>query len=650
MAPFFLCERMSNLSIGREGRLLTLLGALLATAWTLVVGKDVHWDLVNHHLYLPFSLVSGRFQHDLFGAGPAAYQNPLGYLPFYAMVRGGWPSWAIGVALASLHGLVIWPVYRIAAGIWPDVRDRLWRVMACALALVSPLFLTVVGTSSIDPLSNLLVLQATSLLMASATLRRATASGALIGLAFAMKPINAIFVIALFALALLRWSAGQATVRHLLGMACAAAITGAMAMGPWSWWLWHEFGNPLFPLYNQWFKSPFAPVEAGLSLRFAPTSAWDLLTRPFLMAGYAMYVATEMFTPDLRPAVAVVATALAGAKAVVHGKLNRQVLSRADFQVLAFCVAAYVPWIFVSGNARYALPLSMLAGLVAVRSLQFALPATWARTSIALLLALQGLYFGIDGDHRMRPAQWDDKPYVQMEVPQPLRNEPFLHLVSGTQTFAAVALAMHPDGELINVIGQMSLPLDGPLGERLKEHLARWRGRTRVLVPLPMKDPGQDQLQVPADLRPMVDRLFQRLGIRANFSDCLAIRLMAPPLGKPERLAATVIASCGIVEREDGRGPGYDEAVKQANRVFSAAESSCPTVFSPPPMVTEGVPGLFARRYISSDAVLTLKEGELILSHNRAMGLVLLGREQDILAGRPVDACGAWKMLMSKEG
>ena len=28
------------------------------TAWTLFAGKDVSWDVVNHHLYLPFSLMT----------------------------------------------------------------------------------------------------------------------------------------------------------------------------------------------------------------------------------------------------------------------------------------------------------------------------------------------------------------------------------------------------------------------------------------------------------------------------------------------------------------------------------------------------------------------------------------------------------------
>jgi hypothetical protein len=208
-------------------------------------------------------------------------------------------------------------------------------------------------------------------------------------------------------------------------------------------------------------------------------------------------------------------------------------------------------------------------------------------------------------------------------------------------------LKLHPDGELINVIGQLSLPTSGPIGERLRHDLDRWRGRTRLLVRLPLVDPGKDQLDVPLDAQREVNLMIQRLGLRADFSDCLRVKVMTPAaFGGGERpLVPSILGSCRVVEREDGRGAGYDAALVQANRVFARAEASCPRLLGPAPLVTEGVPGRWGRRYVNSDAVLTLKDGELILSHHRSNGRVLLGFEKEILAGQPVNACLAYEKL-----
>ncbi len=66
--------------------------ALLCALWTVCAGKDVNWDLLNYHYYLPFELLAGRLGQDFFAASAQSYLNPVGYLPFYLMVASGWQS------------------------------------------------------------------------------------------------------------------------------------------------------------------------------------------------------------------------------------------------------------------------------------------------------------------------------------------------------------------------------------------------------------------------------------------------------------------------------------------------------------------------------------------------------------------------------
>src|SRR5688572_28671668 len=88
--------------------------AVLCAAWTVVAGKDVNWDLLNYHYYLPYELLGGRLAQDFFAAAGQSYLNPLGYVPFFLMVSAGWHSVAASVVLAVAHSLALPLLYLIA--------------------------------------------------------------------------------------------------------------------------------------------------------------------------------------------------------------------------------------------------------------------------------------------------------------------------------------------------------------------------------------------------------------------------------------------------------------------------------------------------------------------------------------------------------
>ena len=93
------------------GRTLTILvfgaPAAVCAVWTVFAGKDVNWDLLNYHYYLPYELLGGRLEQDFFAASAQSYLNPVGYLPFYFMVSSGWHSVIASVTLAVAHSLCI---------------------------------------------------------------------------------------------------------------------------------------------------------------------------------------------------------------------------------------------------------------------------------------------------------------------------------------------------------------------------------------------------------------------------------------------------------------------------------------------------------------------------------------------------------------
>src|SRR5258708_36111536 len=88
----------------------------------------------------------------------------------------------------------------------------------------------------------------------------------LLGVAAALKYSNAIFALGALPLALAasprRWRSGLAYV-------AGGVATVAILAGPWLVLMGRGFGNPVFPLFNAWFKSPHAPQANTFAGRFA---------------------------------------------------------------------------------------------------------------------------------------------------------------------------------------------------------------------------------------------------------------------------------------------------------------------------------------------------------------------------------------------
>lgn len=633
-------------AIQREVGVVVAALTALTWLWVLRAGKSVNWDVVNHHLYLPFSLVTGRFQTDLFAAGPQSYQNPLGYLPFYALVRTGAPDWLVGMALTLVHAGAAGAIYGIAIQIWGTApATRFWRVMAIAVAWVAPIFLIVVGTSSTDPLTGTLVLCSLWAGLQSSkagSLRFMLSAGCLLGLAFAIKPSNAVFVLSITGLVALRAVTGQVGHRQLLAFAGAGLASGLVFMGAWSAWLWWVFGNPLFPLFNQYFGSPYAPIEPMVAARFLPHGPEDYALRLWDLISRKRSVSTEAFTPDIRP----VALACVLMMVVVKfswrqpGRwMQRQTWMRADVQTALFVVVSYLLWLKTSGNSRYAVPLFMICGLLLVRACETALPRRVARVALGVLLGMQLLYYGLEGEHRFGPAPWTGGPYLDAHVPAKLKNEPFLHLSVGVLSSASVAPYLNHGGALVNVNGQMSLPVDGPLGSALQQRLQAWQGRTRFLVHGPVAGTPRGLERT----RQKMDGLVYRLGLQIDWADCETIwfasekvRTSTPSLAQALMQDQHLpLWSCGAMPLAVP-DPAYAQQAAVTDRLFMALQAQCPQALSPAPFVSEYLGhGLWQRLYINSDARVTasFKDGVTITQgfsgrHHR------LGSIDDVLAQR----------------
>ncbi len=236
----------------------------------------------------------------------------------------------------------------------------------------------------------------------------------------------------------------------------------------------------------------------------------------------------------------------------------------------------------------------------------------------------------------MSPVAWDSKSYLAVEVPDRLRRDPQLHLGLGLQSYGSLAPFFHAGGAMMNPIGQMSLPLDGPLGERVHSLLDQWKGRTRVLVRLNPSDSSKPAVR----LREAVDSTLYRLGLRVGWSDCLPIGFGRTPSANEAALHSCVALS------QQQTDATYDAGRASTDDLFRYIEKKCPQVFGPPAFVSDYALGRWQRFYPNTDAFLMFSAAEgMFISHGRSGIDRPVGTAEEIRSGKTHFDCKMWSLL-----
>lgn len=611
----------------RELLAVFLIPAVLCGAWTVIAGKDINWDLLNYHYYLPFELLSGRLQQDFFAASAQSYLNPIGYLPFYWMVSSGWHSVLASIALAVAHSLSLALLFLLAWKLFGHLQRRQRVVFSClavALGAATSVYWATVGGSFLDPLLVPPMLAGLLLLLEPGRhpVCRAALAGALFGAAAALKYSNAVFALAALplALALPALTAG-ARLRAGLAYAAGGILSVGLLAGPWFALMMREFGNPVFPLMNGWFQSPHAPAVDGISLRFVPGGLVDALSFPFRMVTLDRSLYSETFAPDVRfAALLVAAAALCALPAKRAARGGAGTMQGTDWRVLIFFGLALALWLASSGNGRYGMIVLLLAGVCLARIAERLLPPGPARVALAVVLSLQLAITVVASPSRwFISAPWSSA-WLPYKAPDHALREPALYLTVEVLPMAVVAPFVHPASSFVNFRGQHSLPPDSP---KLAALLERHRGRERALGRgLELVD-GRPR---PGNLKAYDDTLL-RIGFRTDPDDCFTIAWQpdeADPLSRAaNRLGGArlpheplSVVSCGLQRAE--RDPAHAESERRISLLFDRMQALCARLFRGQTAVTEPLGSGWSRHYAGLDARLEAFGDSVILNNYRA--------------------------------
>lgn len=348
--------------------------AIVSMALALWTGKDLNWDLLNYHYYNGWAFLHGRSGADIAPAQLQTWFNPLLDVPLAWSIRH-LPPLAVGLLYAAVQSLNAGCVRALAKQTLPgsDTAVRDWAAFALGLAsLAGAIYRAEAGGGMGDTLASIPLLGSLVLLTRSAPsaatapawqpYSRWAAAGGLAGAAAGLKLTLLIYVLG-FGLATLLLAAPSRRQRLTTLCFFAGAFAGWIVFdGLWRLALWQAYANPLFPLMNQVFRSPFAAALPFSDTRFLPDSAWRAAIYPVVWLFDPNAVSDSGRFVDLRLPLCYVLGLAWLATSAVRRDFHR-VTAPARF-LLSGSLLAYLLWLGLFGIYRYLVVLELLAPLL----------------------------------------------------------------------------------------------------------------------------------------------------------------------------------------------------------------------------------------------------------------------------------------------
>jgi len=626
---------------------------VICLAIALVAGRDLNWDQFNYHLFAGLSVFEERLTQDFFPASIQTYFNPLVYAPFYWMVAHDFHSLAISAAHAVVHALNPLLLYAITREVMPpQVRHaKSLAAVTVALGCASNIFLAELGTTFMDLSTSVPVLIAAWLLVRQPQQPRDVWLAAmLLGVAVGLKLTNVSFLVAGVLATLVLSGTWQRAVTASARLIAGLTIGFLASYGFWGWKLLNEFGSPFFPFFNAVFKSSEYGLTSMRFDRFVPFNYSEWLTFPLRMAELKTWVYTETFAPDLRPitviAAAVIAIAVFSWKSAFGDDESRNGETKVSGfygqrWLCLFTLLSVIVWMKTSANGRYGVVWLMLLGPVAMISFHACTTAAAARVGLLLLLVLQTAHMLSTGLSRWNPQPWAPT-WFEMAVPDKLRTQPHLYLSLGNQSNSHIAAFVHPESSFVNLVGQYSLAVDRPGGERLRKLLQSHLGQTRTLVnvsalsPIPMAD-GRATRQMNAAL--------YDVGLEVDSSDCVVIysdggtvvdnSLEAKPVSNSSlntsESGRRAVQAC-LVKTRNQDDPAREDLKRRLEPVYQAFEARCPEIFRPSGSILFIGPRIVSAYYMETGVSLYVIDGSIAYSQERQPVDTVIGKLKDASA------------------
>jgi hypothetical protein len=575
---------------------LVLFALLVTFGW----GKDVNTDAVAYHYYSGSQLFENRLDKDYFAASAQGYFNPLVHAPFAAMVRAKWPDRLIGAVLAVYSAMSLVMLALLYQQILGLRRATLFWVLL--LSLVSGVVWSGMGTSTPDLFLQLPAFAAILFLFKARQENRLywmVLSGLLWGIALGLKLSAIIYGPAMFLL-VCYWC-----WRRYLGwyalpvMACSVLAGFVLIDGWWAIQLYHQFGNPFFPLFNNWFLSPDYTLQSVEDRRFLSWDIYRQLLLPFRIAGSEPLTYIEIVAPDIRPAVFV--TLFLGSVVVAATTKRKWQLAAIEQDFVIFLFVALYTWVLVSGNGRYATGLLLMIGAGIYLLLKLFLTGRNLRLMFGIILSLQTVIVlcnGLDGGgFKFELEKWGGT-WFDSELNYRFGDE--LVLMGTPNPYSIIVMAAGMNTSFIATSSSYLLTLNPAIEKKIKEHENHILGV--IIAPstgIISDDVAQETLF----------QTFSRLGLSFDVQKgCKKLQALAHDGKIKHKFLACGLKVDPLARRE------YLSRVSHAEAYFSELEKRCPDAFTPTDNPVEIVGSLLKKLYRGSEVEVFLSNDQKVMA------------------------------------
>ena len=217
-------------------------------------------------------------------------------------------------------------------------------------------------------------------------------------------------------------------------------------------------GNPLFPYFNDYWRSPLALASPYRDMRFIPFHFWRQLLFPFLFS-IDWHVADDLGFQDIRVLVAYLHRHPRDADLAAPARKRRRLVDkRVTLPLFAFAAVSYFVWLRFFAIYRYIILLEMLAPLLIVAAVGlFPLPRR------ARYLTLAALCFAILVTARsdfLERAPVED-PYIQVALPPIPNPDRTMVLMTGDTPMGFIVPSLPHRIPVLRIDGWMVQPKDG---------------------------------------------------------------------------------------------------------------------------------------------------------------------------------------------
>lgn len=447
--------------------LISLLVALAFGAWSILLGQDRNWDLLNYHLYNPYAFLNNRIEFDLAPAGAQSYFSPMLDIIYFTAISYLNPK-LVGFLIGFLQGLNFFLIYKVASRVLKNHEQSQLYALLLALAGVLCIgFLAQVGSTMHDSLVALFPLLSMWMILHSIDSldqhgqrnfwALIVGAGLVAGTGIGLKLVSAIYALPLCLAMLILPTPFLRRIKlaFFYGLAVLAGLF--IIDGYWLYEVWRLFGNPLFPQFNNYFQGELASFQALRDVRFLPSTLFDKVFYPLIFTFDPYRVAEFKYQQFswLVTYISMLALLATGIFGFFQSNSRRKPWDPEAVYLLTFFCISYFLWLNIFGIYRYLIVIELLIPLllfVIIRHITAARFPDWATLACLAVLTMVNIRGAPDWGH----SEWADTVYSVEANRLTAQPEPAAIYLAG-QPLAWLVPALDLETPFIQIVPNMSV-------------------------------------------------------------------------------------------------------------------------------------------------------------------------------------------------